>query len=496
MIQPSANGGQIRRPWTEAGMAVTNAGTRPSAAPSGESDELGRRLAASAESRPRPAGDIVEWLAERRRSVPVQVTRIPFERMAGWSFTPESGDLVHESGRFFTVGGIDARTDYGAVPEWRQPIIYQQDVAIVGILAKEIDGVLHFLMQAKIEPGNVNTVQLSPTVQSTSSNYLRTHRGARSRFVEYFTEPGRARVLVDVLQSEQGAWFWAKRNRNVVMEVTGEVEPHDDFAWMTLGQILDLLHHPNVVNMDSRTVLACLLASGSSIVRPGDGAAAAFAAPPHASGEDAFLSPVQVRSWLTERKSAYTLTTRAVPLASVEGWERDADAIRRPDGRYFSVVGVEVHAGNREVSDWCQPLLEPCGIGLAALVVRRINGILHVLARADLRPGCRDTVELGPTVQCTPGNYEEATGERRPRYLDLVLSRSVKVRYDVVQSEEGGRFRHALTRHLVVEVGGGFPVRTPADFCWLTVPQAMALARQSYQVNIEARSLLLCLHAL
>ncbi|MGI5201850.1 NDP-hexose 2,3-dehydratase family protein [Spirillospora sp. CA-108201] len=475
-------------------MAGANAGSRVRA-PGGES-ELDRRLAASAEHRPRPAADIVEWLAERRRRVPVQVTRIPFERMAGWSFAPESGDLVHESGRYFTVGGVHARTDYGAVPEWRQPIIYQQDVAIVGILAKEIDGVLHFLMQAKIEPGNVNTVQLSPTVQSTSSNYLRTHRGARSRFVEYFTEPGRARVLVDVLQSEQGAWFSAKRNRNVVMEVTGEVEPHDDFAWLTLGQILDLLHHPNVVNMDSRTVLACLLSSAPAMgARPGHGLAASGETP-NASSDNAFLSQVQVRSWLTERKSAYTLATRAVPLDSVDGWERGAEAISRPDGRYFSVVGVEVHAGNREVSDWCQPLLAPSGVGLAALVVRRINGIRHILARADLRPGCRDTVELGPTVQCTPENYEGAAGDLRPRYLDLVLSRAVQVRYDVVQSEEGGRFQQALTRHLVVEVGGGFPMRTPPDFCWLTVPQAMALTRQSYQVNIEARSLLLCLHAL
>ncbi|MGW3773325.1 NDP-hexose 2,3-dehydratase family protein [Actinomadura verrucosospora] len=495
MIQPGANGSRIRRPRTEAGMAGANAGSALRAAPSEES-ELGRRLAASAECRPRPAGDVLEWLDERRRRVPVEVTRIPFARMAGWSFAPGSGDLVHESGRFFTVGGIHARTDYGATPEWRQPIIYQQDVAIVGILAKEIDGVLHFLMQAKIEPGNVNTVQLSPTVQSTSSNYLRAHRGARSRFVEYFTEPGRARVLVDVLQSEQGAWFWAKRNRNVVMEVAGEVEPHEDFAWMTLGQILDLLHHPNVVNMDSRTVLACLLAAAPSMgARPDDGAAATFAEA-YASGGDALLSPVQVRSWLTERKSAYTLTTRAVPLDSVDGWERGAEAVSRPDGRFFSILGVEVHAGNREVSHWCQPLLEPSGIGLAALVVRRINGVRHLLARADLRPGCRDTVELGPTVQCTPENYAEAPGDRRPRYLDLVLSRAVQVKYDVVQSEEGGRFRHALTRHLVVEVGGGFPLQPPPDFCWLTVPQAMALARQSYQVNIEARSLLLCLHAM
>jgi len=159
-------------------------------------------------------------------------------------------------------------------------------------------------------------------------------------------------------------------------------------------------------------------------------------------------------------------------------------------------VGVRVHASNREVRSWCQPLLAPRGLGLAAFVVRRIDGILHLLARADLRPGYRDVVELGPTVQCTPANFDDVSDDRRPAFLDLVLSAGAKVRYDVVQSEEGGRFERALTRHLVVEVGDEVPIHTPPDFCWLTVVQLRALVPGSYQVNIEARSLLLCLETL
>ena len=69
-------------------------------------------------------------------------------------------------------------------------------------------------------------------------------------------------------------------------------------------------------------------------------------------------------------------------------------------------------------------------------------------------------------------------------------------RFDVLESEEGGRFDHAVTRHLVVEVGDEVPLAAPPDFCWVTLAQLAALARRSFQVNVEARSLLLCLESI
>ncbi|MEU4642943.1 NDP-hexose 2,3-dehydratase family protein [Micromonospora sp. NPDC023814] len=461
-------------------------------------DDLARRLARSARHRPRSAGRLAAWLAQRQRANPFEVTGVPFADLTGWHFAPGSGDLVHESGRFFSVEGLHVRTDRGPVGEWWQPIIHQPDRAILGILAREIDGVLHFLMQAKMEPGNVNGVQFSPTVQSTPSNYQRTHRGARSRYVEYFLEPGRGRVLVDVLQSEQGSWFRGKRNRNIIVEVADEVAPHEDFVWLTLGQIHDLLHRPNLVNMDARTVLSCL--PGHAVAdEDGDGDAGTIG---HAVAESSLADDgawrplLEVRNWLTANKAGPTLAARQVPLREVRDWYRTDDEIRHRSGRFFRIVGRRVRASNREVAQWCQPLLAPCGTGLVAFVVRRIDGVLHVLAHADLRPGYRDTVELGPTVQCTPDNFAGPARDGRPEYLDLVLSDEVRVHYDVLQSEEGGRFHHAVTRHMVVEVGTDFPTATPPDYTWLTLRQLAAVAAFSYQVNIEARSLLLCLRAL
>ncbi len=133
--------------------------------------------------------------------------------MTSWFFEPETDNLVHQSGRFFRIEGIAVRTNFGPTPRWMQPIINRPEIGILGFLTQRIGGVLHFLTQAKMEPGNVNLVQLSPTVQATHSNYTRVHEGLRPSFLDYFLERGAARVHVDRLQSEQGTRFLRKRNR-------------------------------------------------------------------------------------------------------------------------------------------------------------------------------------------------------------------------------------------------------------------------------------------
>ena len=100
--------------------------------------------------------------------------------------TDENGTLKHVSGRFFSIEGIQVETDYGDIRKWTQPIINQPEIGYLGILTKEFNGILYFLMQAKIEPGNVNCVQISPTLQATKSNYLQIHKGLKPSYLDYF----------------------------------------------------------------------------------------------------------------------------------------------------------------------------------------------------------------------------------------------------------------------------------------------------------------------
>ena len=45
-------------------------------------------------------------------------------------------------------------------------------------------------------------------------------------------------------------------NRNIIIKIEEEIEMHDNFIWLTLGQIKELMHMDNLVNMDTRTVIS------------------------------------------------------------------------------------------------------------------------------------------------------------------------------------------------------------------------------------------------
>lgn len=456
--------------------------------------DLARRIAESALATEGVATSTAEfhaWYAERCRAQVHEVRRIPFDELRGWGFDPVTGNLGHHTGRFFTVMGLAVHGAAGPVRHWTQPIISQPEIGVLGIAVRDIGGVLHCLMQAKAEPGNVNKVQLSPTVQATRSNYTGAHGGAAVPYLEHFRDVEAGRVLADVLQSEQGSWFYRKRNRNMVVEVGPEVEAGPDFCWLTVGQLHELLRVDNLVNMDARTVLSCLpdAASGAPI---GDDIAAAVRRSCDARF-GSLHSTTDVLSWITAKHSEIELATTPIPLAEVRGWHRSDLAISHELGMHFSVVAVDVRADSREVGSWTQPLLEPHGVGVIALLVRRIGGVLHALVNARVEPGYLDAVELAPTVQCTPDNYR---GLDRPPLLDLVAGRRPEqVLFDAELSEEGGRFHHARGRYLIIEVDDE-PAAGRDDFRWLTVHQLTGLLRHSHYLNVEARTLVACLRSL
>ncbi|GAA3829232.1 NDP-hexose 2,3-dehydratase family protein [Sphaerisporangium flaviroseum] len=429
----------------------------------------------------------------------MNVDRTALEDLAGWREDGRTGDIVHRSGKFFAIEGLDVRFPGNCVAAWTQPIINQPEVGILGILVKEFDGVLHLLMQAKNEPGNHDGPQLSPTVQATRSNYTRVHHGRPVPYLDHFRDPS-GRVLADVRQSEQGAWFYRKRNRNMVVEVTGDVELLDGFCWLTLGQVHELLSVPDLVNMDARTVLACMPFSGrgtsDTFGSDGDGgfrASLIRSCDPAQGGRHGID---EVLSWTTGIRSTVDIHTERIPLNRLRRWHRADGKISHETGRFFDVIGVDVTARGREVGAWSQPMIEPVGMGVIALLVRNIDGVLHALVNARVEPGNSDVVELGPTVQCAPENYDHLPPGARPLFLDEVLAaRPGRIRFDTVLSEEGGRFYHARNRYLIVETDED-PALGHPDFRWLTMHQLGELLRHSYYLNVQARSLSACLYSL
>lgn len=421
--------------------------------------------------------EIVDWIARRNREVEVRIDEVPFANLKGWQFDKTTGNLCHQSGKFFSIVGVDVYANTDRELRWTQPIINQPEVGYLGIICKEFDGVMYFLLQAKIEPGNVNCVQLSPTLQATRSNYMCVHGGKRPAYLEYFQNAKPSQIILDQLQSEQGARFLRKRNRNIIIQVDEPIELGDDFRWLTLGQIKGLVRRDNFVNMDARTVL-----SGLNVECAG-------------RDEWSMLSIDEILHRLCALKSKFELLTEKIPLRDVRDWSVTDMEIVRPDRRYFRVLGVNVTISNREVARWCQPLVQPMQEGLCVLFRKRIKGVMHYLLQAKVECGNFDVVELAPTIQCLTGDYRQVPAESRPRFVTEFLDGIIPGRkvYDVRQSEEGGRFYHEQNRNVVFELEEGVDIQEHERFLWLTMPQIKEFLRFNNYLNIQVRSLIAAL---
>jgi oxidase EvaA len=417
-------------------------------------------------------------LVERRNSeIDVDVKKVPLSMLDGWSADAD-GSLRHTSGKFFSVEGVETRTNRGAVPRWTQPIINQGEAGYLGLIAKDFDGVPHFLMQLKIEPGNINRVQVSPTLQATRSNFRQAHGGRKPLYLDNFRNAAPHQIIVDQLQSEHGSRFLRKRNRNIVIMAAGDVGEQDGFCWMTAGQLKALLRIDNLVNSPARSVFSLL----------------DFGPPCEGCGLHSFD---YLLSWLTGIKADSELVVRPCPLNMMTEWmERDGEIVHR-DGKFFKVAGVSVSIAGREVTSWSQPVIVPVQCYLCAFIIKEIKGVPHFLVQAKLECGNYDGVELAPTVQCLTGR-EGNPGENplfdNILYFDYVINaKRESVLYDSIQSEEGGRFYHDRNRYMLIWAEEDFPTEEPPSHVWMTRRQIYGFLRFNNFVNAQARSLLAAL---
>ena len=446
--------------------------------------------------------EVLQWVKKRNKEVSVDVTRINFNEMRNWSLDKSRGAVVHNSNKFFSIQGIEVNTNYGQLKSWDQPIINQPEIGYLGFVTKIFNGVLYFLVQTKIEPGNVNYVQLSPTIQATKSNYTQVHGGKTPNYLEYFVEAKNEEILLDQLQSEQGARFLKKRNRNIIIKVDKDVKLLEDFKWLTLGQIKLLMKKDNVINMDTRTVISGISFGNYSkstlnfhnIINSDLNTVENKILTSALVNDESLFSFNQIIYWLTAQKVKYELSVTNKSLIDLNDWKITANSIAHIDKRFFKVIGVNVEIGNREVKSWSQPLVEPCDEGICAFITKEINGIIHFLVQAKLEAGNFDIVEIAPTVQCSSVYSEKKeTQENIPYLKDILKVSKENVIFDTLQSEEGGRFYREQNRNIIIKVDKNFSSKVPENFTWLTLNQLKKFIVFNNYVNIQARSLVAAL---
>ena len=98
---------------------------------------------------------INNWLKVEKNKNKISVKVISLSKLDKWNYTKTK--ISHRSGKFFKIIGLKVKTNFFK-KNWDQPIIEQKEVGILGIIKNNHN---KYLLQAKVEPGNKNKLQIS-----------------------------------------------------------------------------------------------------------------------------------------------------------------------------------------------------------------------------------------------------------------------------------------------------------------------------------------------
>ncbi len=102
---------------------------------------------------------ILEWIDEFNKKLVVNITEITLNQDSFWFYDSKVGEITNKNNSFFKITGLQLSNEQQIIDE--HTIIIQNEIGYLGIIRNKIDGILYFLMQAQIEPGNINKIQNS-----------------------------------------------------------------------------------------------------------------------------------------------------------------------------------------------------------------------------------------------------------------------------------------------------------------------------------------------
>lgn len=430
--------------------------------------------------------DILDWVHHLNQNTKVSIQKCRFDECIGWHLNAVDGSIENDKGGFFKVIGYDGIVNNNRV---QQPIIIQNEIGYLGMICSIKDGVLQFLIQAKIEPGNVNKIQLSPTIQATKSNFTQVHGGKKPAYLDYFLNANKKNIVVDQIQSEQASRFLKKRNRNIIIFVKDDISILPNFKWMTLGQIKHLMQYDNLVNMDTRTVLSCLPIWQAQNF--------AYKYKKYFKNQSFFKSMFNnykidtsdVFNYFNNYKMFNDSYYNLVPIKDLNNWMFNDYEVSCKSDYFFKVIFCNIEIEGREVKNWCQPLFEACGKSLFGLMLYDDEGVIKIIVKAKCEVGTFDKIELGPSIQKEPIEDFDLNDKIEVLFKKN-LNNNVGILRNCLLSEEGGRFYCEENRNIIMLVDKDEVETLPHGYFSLDYKTLNYLVQFNNVLNIQLRNLL------
>lgn len=434
-------------------------------------------------------GEILTWIQEQNTNLKAKLEPCLLSSGQNWYYDAEESKITNINHSFFEIVGYRMHERNQII---EQPIINQNEVGYLGIIVKEINGILHFLMQAKIEPGNVNKVQISPTIQATKSNFTQKHGGKKPNYLDFFQEVEKYEVIFDIEQSEQSSRFIGKKNRNVMIKLSNidDIEILPRFMWMTLNQIKQLMKYENLVNMDTRTVISCI---PFFKLKDYHGEHANLL-----NNESSTISSILANSChqemeieLAKYKKSHKQDKKVIRLDQMKDWLVLDEGIICKKYYPFEVGYFDISIDDREVSRWIQPLFKAKGKALFGMLCKIVEGAYYFLITIKEEIGCLDIAEFGPTIQLEGSQDDTYTSSND---IETLFLHKLDCKEDIIinttLSEEGGRFFCEQNRNVIINIKEEECSKLPKHYYWVSLATLMELNQKPNNLNIQLRNLI------
>ena len=412
---------------------------------------------------------IKNWLNDEKRKNKLNVKVIKLSELKKWNLNKIN--ISHDSGKFFKIVGLRVQTNFYK-NNWDQPIIVQNEVGILGIIKNKFNK--KYLLQAKVEPGNKNKLQLSPTVQATKSNYKQVHGGKSVPYLKYFLNTDKKKIMN---QSEQGFRYLNKFNSNILINIQDKIKLLPGFYWFNKTELAALIKERNILNMDTISIFSSFIKK-SKIDIPNN-------------------SIEKINNLIDIFDKKFFIRRKIIPIKSLKDWKISNNKISHKNEKHFSIIGVNVKTNKREVKEWNQPLIKGKKLAMAGFLLKKINNTNHYLCIYILKPGLNKSA-----ITCTV-NTSDIKNYKKNKILTVFQKKLIKnflkkknkdeLIYDNIISDEGGRFFHCEIRNIVILLKENINLKLPETYFWVSQNQMIKMIKDK-RIDIEARLLFGCIN--
>lgn len=408
--------------------------------------------------------EVINWVKHIKGVSLFKKDYVDLIYMKDWFYNSKNHSIMHRNNSFFEIVNLKRTIkskNLSVQSVSNQIVIHQFGIGILGLVTRKNYQNTYVLLQCKFEPGNINGIQLSPSIQATESNLDRSHKGKSPLLSNLFNEPkNNPKVKHLSLQTEMNEILYKKVNQNIILELSENDElnlDNENFAWVNIELIKNLYKIPNLINMSLRSLIPALHYKYLYKYKKDS------------------ISKI-TSEYFTRNLKLITKMRNSISLT----YDSETLDLSKLYTSNYRIKFIKVFSNTREKLEWDQPIISSSNRIKYQLVIFNEKDP-QFLVRLKLPFAPYNNYELTTTMDSNYSKYK----------LNEMLNSSPKRIFNNIFSDEGGRFDMIQSEYEILEIKSLDDIKYDTnEFMWVNLKNLYELNNLGGYIDVQLRTLL------